>query len=952
MIGETIGNFRIVSRLGRGGMGEVYLAEQQNIGTRVAVKVLLAQISADAEHVQRFFNEARAVSRIQHAGIVKIFDVGFHASGHAYLVMEYLEGEALARRIQRSIRMSPAHIADLGRQIASVLDATHSAGITHRDLKPDNIFIVPDRELASRQRAKVLDFGIAKLTGTLAGNSPRTMGTMGTPAYMAPEQWGDASKVDWRADIYSLGCLVFEMACGRPPFVVTTLAEACGKHLTEIPVAASSLVPGLPAELDELIACMLEKHPEERPQSMDVVVKRFEAIAAIVGPPPPMSLPTPNVHPEHPSSPSGGRHVPVGGGGPSAAGTALGATVGTEFPMPSAGLAPTVGTDPPSTRATGTDPRMPPEAPQARTSRAPMIVGAIVVLGAIGGGVGYLTTRDTPEKTEVVTPGSGSGSGSAVVVVPPVAPPDDGPFVCDAPLAMPGVGSTNAGSVLLRYDAPAMRSSEITSTLRSTWRRTDVGQTQSGDLTLTLTATLRWTGRLGDKLLGILEIKHIALDAESSTTEPGNDPILGAVRWRSDDTTPQPGYDALRTVIDRAISFTITERGRFVSDDLGPMLDYLRSNKVEPHLVELFSRDELFRTLFIELPEDKVKIGDTWRGGELLRPLPSYGQIAAPYEYQVIAISEDGSKVMIESTPPLKLDLTGRIKVISKQTAFQMKTLFDTKQRALMSTQARACARMAIERDGVPITADAVLLATSEATPVSPGGTPKPASESGGTSVPTVPVTQPSPTGTLTSQQINRSINAMRLPLEACLARRLADESARPPPDRVTLTATISEQGIATDVTVSSGDQTLNACVRAVVDRMAFPRPRGGPVTINYPVIFTTRIPKAEDSTAGDPLTPNLPEKPDTGQVTRILATRKRQVAMCGVNQPDLISVTVRLQIDPAGKVTSVSAPVNGAFSTCLTRTLLNLTFQASINGLVREERFALPKQPAQHTKD
>jgi len=186
VLGEIVGNFRIVAKLGRGGMGEVWLAEQLNIGTRVAIKVLLEQVSEDSDQLQRFFNEARAVSRIQHAGIAKIFDVGIHASGRAYLVMELLEGETLAKRIARTRRLGRLELADLGRQIASVLDATHGAGITHRDLKPDNVFIVTDRELARGERVKVLDFGIAKLTGTLAGASPRTTGMLGTPAYMAP----------------------------------------------------------------------------------------------------------------------------------------------------------------------------------------------------------------------------------------------------------------------------------------------------------------------------------------------------------------------------------------------------------------------------------------------------------------------------------------------------------------------------------------------------------------------------------------------------------------------------------------------------------------------------------------------------------------------------------------------------------------------------------------------
>ena len=187
MIGEVVGNFRVVAPLGRGGMGEVYRAEHTAVGTVVAIKVLSSDMSADGEYVQRLFNEARAVSRIRDAGVVQIFDVGTTAQGRAYLVMEMLHGETLRQALVRG-RMHPSQLAELGRQLAGVLEATHAVGITHRDLKPDNIFLVPDAHVAGGMRVKVLDFGIAKLTGTLHAQSPRTVGTMGTPAYMAPEQ--------------------------------------------------------------------------------------------------------------------------------------------------------------------------------------------------------------------------------------------------------------------------------------------------------------------------------------------------------------------------------------------------------------------------------------------------------------------------------------------------------------------------------------------------------------------------------------------------------------------------------------------------------------------------------------------------------------------------------------------------------------------------------------------
>jgi hypothetical protein len=246
-------------------MGEVWLAEQREIKTQVAIKVLLPHVSEDKQQVQRFFNEAVAVSKIKHAGIAKIFDVGFHARGEAYLVMEFLEGEPLSSRIERSGRLSLPHLCDVGRQIASVLDATHAAGITHRDLKPDNVFLVADAELTSGERVKILDFGIAKLsTGTNA--MTRTgAGAMGTPTYMSPEQWKSTATVDGRADIYSLGCLLFEMACGRPPFVAESIGEMCSMHLAQEPPSARALVPELPHAFDDLIVQLLAKLPEQRP---------------------------------------------------------------------------------------------------------------------------------------------------------------------------------------------------------------------------------------------------------------------------------------------------------------------------------------------------------------------------------------------------------------------------------------------------------------------------------------------------------------------------------------------------------------------------------------------------------------------------------------------------------------------------------------------------------------
>ncbi len=279
MIDQVIGNFRVLSLLGSGGMGDVYLAEHVGIQTRVAIKVLHPQISRDAQHVQRFFNEARIVGRIRHSGIAKIFDVGFHAE-RAYLVMELLEGESLSSRVRRS-HLAMTEAVDIAYQIASVLAATHAAGFVHRDLKPDNIFLVPDAELA-RPRVKILDFGIAKLGGTLAGG-PRTIGTMGTPAYMAPEQWGDTGSVDWRADVYSLGCVAFEMVAGRPPFVSDTIVDAFRSHTT-VPAPSVRTFVDVPEAWDHLVTRMLAKDPAARAESTASLAQAFDQLRVSIDP--------------------------------------------------------------------------------------------------------------------------------------------------------------------------------------------------------------------------------------------------------------------------------------------------------------------------------------------------------------------------------------------------------------------------------------------------------------------------------------------------------------------------------------------------------------------------------------------------------------------------------------------------------------------------------------------
>ena len=442
MIGQLVGNFQIIAQLGKGGMGDVWLGEHAAMKTRVAIKMLHSATTVDKHQVQRFFNEAVAVSKIHHAGIVKIFDSGFHPNGRAYLVMELLEGESLTKRIQRVGRLPIGQVADIGRQIASVLDATHTAGITHRDLKPDNIFMVPDDELASRERVKVLDFGIAKLAS--AAMTALDVSSIGTPNYMSPEQWHSLAQVDWRTDAYSLGCVAFEMATGRVPFVASSLGEACQMHLMDPPVAPSSLVPGLPKAFDDLVLRLLEKEAAPRPTMRETMATLAELahdqprqMAAPFAAIPPTTIPPPKIPPTNRSTAFGyATHDPPRGG---AAATA--ASYGPpEMPEP-AGGAP----EPPPPLPRTPDPAMTMPVHARGRSRAGilMALGVLLIAGGVAAAVMYTNTGSAD-----ATP---DAARSAIVTAPP-SPPPPAPVVDAAAPAPPPPAAIDAAAPVV--DAP------------------------------------------------------------------------------------------------------------------------------------------------------------------------------------------------------------------------------------------------------------------------------------------------------------------------------------------------------------------------------------------------------------------------------------------------------------------------------------------------------------------
>jgi serine/threonine protein kinase/tetratricopeptide (TPR) repeat protein len=267
MIGTTFSHYRITAKIGAGGMGEVYRAHDERLDRDVAIKVLPEEVAQDAERLARFEREAKAVARLSHPNILEIHELGEH-EGRVFMVTEILEGETLEDRIRRGA-LGWRKAAEIGAAIADGIAAAHQAGIVHRDLKPSNVFLTTDG------RVKVLDFGLARslevedrdesLSPTVSHyTDPGSI--LGTAGYMSPEQVR-AETADHRSDIFSLGCVLYEMVCGRRAFSRDTAVETMNAILKEEPTDLGSLTGDLPLSVAGFIRRCLEKRPEARFQS-------------------------------------------------------------------------------------------------------------------------------------------------------------------------------------------------------------------------------------------------------------------------------------------------------------------------------------------------------------------------------------------------------------------------------------------------------------------------------------------------------------------------------------------------------------------------------------------------------------------------------------------------------------------------------------------------------------
>lgn len=272
--------YKVIKKLGEGGMGSVYLAEHTTINKKLAIKVLSPEYSHKQDLVDRFLQEARAASMIEQENVVEITDFGATPGGSVFFVMEFLNGEDLSDTVKSKGSLEWGRVKSIMLQICDALSSAHEAGIIHRDMKPENCYRI--KRGSNKDFIKVLDFGIAKVTsdeGDGGRSLTRTGMIFGTPEYMSPEQ-AKGEKVDHRVDVYATGVIMYELLTGRVPFTADTFMGILTKHMFEAPAAPSTIVPGsvIPHEVEAIILKALQKDREYRFQSMDEMAEAIRGV--------------------------------------------------------------------------------------------------------------------------------------------------------------------------------------------------------------------------------------------------------------------------------------------------------------------------------------------------------------------------------------------------------------------------------------------------------------------------------------------------------------------------------------------------------------------------------------------------------------------------------------------------------------------------------------------------
>jgi serine/threonine protein kinase len=425
-IGREIGGrYRVLSKIGEGGMGAVYKAEQISLKRTVALKVLKPDLVSTPLLLRRFNAEAEAVAKLNHPNTVGIYDFGQDPDGTLFIAMEFVEGKSLRKIVTNEAPLAPGRALYIAAQIAASLSDAHSNGIVHRDLKPDNVML-QDRG-KHRDIARVLDFGIAKLRDDSRNTAMTQAGdVLGTPQYMSPEQIkGEA--VDGRTDVYALAAMLYELLTGRMVFEASTVLSILSKHLVDAPEPPSARRPdlGLTAAVDQLVLAGLAKEPAHRIANMDLFAEMMMQVAANLGvsAAPPRSELVSVVQPAV--------NTPASLAVPSmyAPGAHRAAALQTPIPVapspqPAYQAAPPLLSTTPVIPVPATTGREPYQQPRAQSSKPPWLLG-ILALALIGGGVGtVLYLKSSSAKKAEVTKDI-DGSDSLEPGEPPQAPPSE-----------------------------------------------------------------------------------------------------------------------------------------------------------------------------------------------------------------------------------------------------------------------------------------------------------------------------------------------------------------------------------------------------------------------------------------------------------------------------------------------------------------------------------------------
>jgi serine/threonine protein kinase len=428
-VGLRIGRYELGERLGTGGFGVVYHARDTELGRELAIKVLRPEYQTQPDVLARFLKEARAAAKIDHPGIVTVFecgtisDSGTAQDGNAYIAMELLRGLSLTQHLEKKGRMSPGDAILIAHQVCGALAVAHASGIVHRDLKPDNLFLLPDPLVKGGFRIKILDFGVAKLLEPKeVGVNTHSQMMLGTPKYMSPEQARSARAVDQRTDIYTLGCMLYEMVTGQAPYEGPGAIDMIIQHTTAPIPSAAAIVHGLPASLDRLITQMMAKEADERPATMLAIDEALAAIEALPPPIPARAKP-PTAPPAIPRPPARPTPVPTGLTPTPVVETMRPArlsapVLGRPSPMPSSPFASSWSSTPSTVdeeAPTASEPRFSRPTAASQVSRAPLFaavgIGAAIVAALVVWFVFPRSTKRSDRQETVATQPDRAESG-------------------------------------------------------------------------------------------------------------------------------------------------------------------------------------------------------------------------------------------------------------------------------------------------------------------------------------------------------------------------------------------------------------------------------------------------------------------------------------------------------------------------------------------------------------